>query len=567
MDGRSETTTRMNEGLAGGRVGAEADAFAARDLAEQLGAVAVAVARAEAARIEAWDGLILRHEFLPSAQNLAAWLALRAIDLRPLQPRLSALGLSSLGRCEGHVRASLDASLAALERVAGLGRPAFPDPRRFTEGQARITARRDALFGARVDGPGTRVLVTLPGVAAEAEEFVARLIDGGADAVRVNCAHDTPDAWAAMIGHVRRAGAQAGRRVPVLMDLPGPKLRLAAVVPAPGGAGKDRDKAQKSGPEKSGPEKTGKGKSKGKHKAHAAPPLTAEAGASTGGLPKLSPGDIIEIQAGAVPCAPRPAQGARLAATLSHPELFGHLSPGVEVSFDDGKLTGRVTLCEGAAARIEILTTRTGGARLKPGKGLNLPGVDLAIPAIGAQDLECLDFVVGHADMVGLSFAQTPADVLALIAAMEARADGRPLPAIVLKIETPLGLKNLPEMIVTAGGRLPVAVMIARGDLAVELGLARLSEIQEEILWLCEAAQVPVVWATQVLEGLLKDGQASRAETTDAAMSQRADCVMLNKGPHLLEGLDFLRTILMRMERHQDKKSPRLGALGLWTRG
>jgi pyruvate kinase len=133
-----------------------------------------------------------------------------------------------------------------------------------------------------------------------------------------------------------------------------------------------------------------------------------------------------------------------------------------------------------------------------------------------------------------------------------------------LKIETPLAVRNLPRLIVQAGGAMPVAVMIARGDLAVELGLNRMSEMQEEILWLCEAAHVPVVWATQVLENLVSDGTASRAETTDAAMGQRAECVMLNKGPHLVEAVAFLNRILHRMDRHQSKKSAQVGPLQSW---
>lgn len=164
--------------------------------------------------------------------------------------------------------------------------------------------------------------------------------------------------------------------------------------------------------------------------------------------------------------------------------------------------------------------------------------------------------------MVGFSFVQTVEDVRALQAAIDAH--GAPMPAIVLKIETPKAVRNLPDLIVAAAGRGPAAVMIARGDLAVEIGFERLSEIQEEILWLCEAAQVPVIWATQVLEGMIKDGQATRAETTDAAMGQRAECVMLNKGPHLAEAVVFLRSILGRMDRHTGKKTPYLGPLGVW---
>jgi len=103
--------------------------------------------------------------------------------------------------------------------------------------------------------------------------------------------------------------------------------------------------------------------------------------------------------------------------------------------------------------------------------------------------------------------------------------------------------------------------MIARGDLLVECGWERLAEIQEEVLWMCEAAHLPVIWATQVLEGLAQKGLPSRAEITDAAMSERAECVMLNKGPHILDAMRVLDGILRRMQAHQTKKSPRLRRL------
>ncbi|NJL14918.1 MAG: pyruvate kinase [Microscillaceae bacterium] len=97
-------------------------------------------------------------------------------------------------------------------------------------------------------------------------------------------------------------------------------------------------------------------------------------------------------------------------------------------------------------------------------------------------------------------------------------------------------------------------MMIARGDLAVECGWQKLAEIQEEILRVCEAAYVPNVWATQVLETVAKKGRPSRAEITDAAMAQRAECVMLNKGPFILEAIRLLNEILQRMQPQQEKK-------------
>jgi pyruvate kinase len=99
--------------------------------------------------------------------------------------------------------------------------------------------------------------------------------------------------------------------------------------------------------------------------------------------------------------------------------------------------------------------------------------------------------------------------------------------------------------------------------LAVEVGYLRLAELQEEILWICEAADIPVVWATQVLDSMLKTGIPTRAEISDATKGAKAECVMLNKGPYVLEGIDILDEILEKMQEHQYKKTARLRALSL----
>jgi len=122
-------------------------------------------------------------------------------------------------------------------------------------------------------------------------------------------------------------------------------------------------------------------------------------------------------------------------------------------------------------------------------------------------------------------------------------------------------VRHLPQIIIQAAGCQPPAVMIARGDLAVELGYERIAEMQEEILWLCEAAHLPVIWATQVLEGLTKGGVPTRAEVSEAVMADRAECVMLNKGPYVVQAVKLLDDVLLRMQAHQDKKTPRLRSL------
>jgi pyruvate kinase len=196
---------------------------------------------------------------------------------------------------------------------------------------------------------------------------------------------------------------------------------------------------------------------------------------------------------------------------------------------------------------------------------LNFPDTDLDVVPLTAKDRKDLDFVARHADMIGYSFVQSAEDVALLQEELVQRiAADQPMPAVVLKIETRRAVRHLPQIIVRAAGRQPTAVMIARGDLAVELGYERIAEMQEEILWLCEAAHVPVIWATQVLEGLTKGGVPTRAEVSDAVMADRAECVMLNKGPYVVQAVKLLDNVLLRMQAHQDKKTPRLRALRSW---
>lgn len=186
-------------------------------------------------------------------------------------------------------------------------------------------------------------------------------------------------------------------------------------------------------------------------------------------------------------------------------------------------------------------------------KGLNFPDTELDLPALTEKDLHDLDFIVEHADFIGYSFVQSAGDIEQLSKALKKRKATKL--GIVAKIETKKGLQNLPEIIVRGAGNHAFGVMIARGDLAIETGYEQLAETQEEIMWLCESAHIPVIWATQVLEGLVKQNVLTRAEMTDAAMAVRAECIMLNKGPFVLDAIDVLDHVVARMQSHQRKKN------------
>lgn len=246
----------------------------------------------------------------------------------------------------------------------------------------------------------------------------------------------------------------------------------------------------------------------------------------------------------------RQGEPASIGCTL--PEALRAVEVGHRIYIDDGKISASVVSVQEQYLELEVTAPRGVPARIRPDKGLNLPDSTIDLPALTARDRKDLVFVVKHANAVGLSFVHRPQDLFDLRDALKEL--GKSDLGIVLKIETREAVHRLAQLLL-AGLDLPrCGVMIARGDLAVEVGFERLAMVQEDILCLCEAAHVPVIWATQVLETLAKKGLPARAEITDAAMGQRAECVMLNKGEHVLEAVKTLAALLRTAERHHLKK-------------
>lgn len=482
-------------------------------LAKEVAELRTDVVRRGAERYGLWRPRIRRRAFRLSALNLAQYIGLRRHDLRGLQTDLMTYGLSSLGRCEARVRANLDAVLWALTALRGQKAAVRrPTPAQFFRGEHLLCANVAALFGHAPRARQTRIMVTLPSDAAADFTLVRALVAQGMDCARINCAHDSPEQWLAMVANVRRASLETGRPCSVCADVPGPRLRTGQVQLA---QGRERvfagDKIF----------------------------LTPNEGGD-------APPDLFRI-------------------TVPEREILAQLKAGETACIDEGRIECHVDEVRPDGVMLTVRRARAKGEKLRPEKGLNFPETSLRLAPLVPGDFAALDVLAGRVEMIGYSFVNTAGDVAALHAALAARRSAKLPPCgIVLKIETARAVKNLPELIVESAGTAPTAVMIARGDLAIEIGYRRLAEMQEEILWLCEAAHVPVIWATQVLDYFVKKGRMSRAEFTDAAMAERADCVMLNKGPFVIEAVSIVDDVLARMEGHQVKKTSRLRALHSW---
>ena len=605
------------------------------ELQRQLTDLRAKVAVGQQALLTAWQPFLAGSGYARDAENLAAYIAFRREDLRQLQEQLSELGLSSLGRCEGHVIATLDAVGQALDAISGVcptDAAILHRGRANRLGDNRLKQRTQLLLGKTPKHRCTRIMVTLPSVAAGDGRFVRDLVERGMDIARINCAHDDAIVWQAMIDNVRAAASASRRTCLIHMDLAGPKLRTGEMAASPGRLRlkpKRDERGDTHAPayflfdasgEPGGPGLRGATglagyarvsverdwltmlrpgdlvevtDARGKKRicnvlermgeAHmlacSADSVWLEQGcalkhlASGGrhrschvGALEASPevllvhiGDHVLLSRDAAPGEVGVEEGFAGRIPCAQPEVLDSLRVGERVFIDDGQIGAEVERITEVGAWLKIIRARPEGDKIRPGKGLNFPDSDLKLPALVEKDLIDLDFVAREADIVGYSFVQTAADMDRLADELEKR--GASNLGRIAKIETRLAVANLPEIVVHGACRGPFGLMIARGDLAVEIGWSRLAEIQEEILWLAEAAHVPVVWATQVFEQLIKENLPSRAEMTDAAMSERAECVMLNKGPFVLDAIAMLDDIARRMGAHQHKKSARLRAL------
>lgn len=238
------------------------------------------------------------------------------------------------------------------------------------------------------------------------------------------------------------------------------------------------------------------------------------------------------------------------------------LKEGEKVFIDDGKI-GLVIL-ENSVDFItcKVVISKSNGTLLKEEKGINFPDTYIQEPALTQTDrmhaLEVLEF----ADSLSLSFCQNAQDIRDLQDLLQ--ANGRSDIGIIAKIETQQAIVNMYEILEQLLQSEKSGVMIARGDLAIEVGFENMAYIQEALLDICDAAHLPVIWATQVLESKMKNNLPSRAEVTDAAMAGRAECVMLNKGAFAIDTINVLRQILDDMHSISKKNRQLLKKETIW---
>ncbi len=542
-----------------------------------------------------------------SALNLAHYIGLRKQDVRALQLELAATGLSSLGRCEGHVYDTVN-QLCAWLSGAGLQKVTathgdYPDAvtaERLLHNNAR------ALFGPKPGDRHVYIMVTAPDSATATAAWADGLIKAGANLLRINGAHESPAEWQQIAQQFRERAAALRTPVRIVVDLPGPKLRVEI---------RQHERGVNHVPRR----KDEQGRTLGASLVELASectgknqiPLPAE------WLPHLLVGDTLELTdpsgrklpltvveasphgasaecwhslyvigglpvawrrgaaqlgqgvIGLVPDTPRQvvfSEGDRffvgdtghseesheVSLFLPEPGVLAKVQVGERVILDDGRIVAVAEAHQDGGLLCRVTETVKASARLHNGKGIAFPDSNVVLESLGSEDEHALSFALECADAVEVSFVNSAADVDRV--GERIRLAGRPGFGMILKLETQTAMRNLPSILFEALKHHPVGLMIARGDLAVDVGFGRLAEMQEELLWFGEACHLPVIWATQVLESVARSGLPTRAEVTDAAMAMRAECVMLNKGPYIATANRLLADIIRKMEAHQYKK-------------
>ena len=551
------------------------------------------------------DAALPKHRL--SAANLAHYIGMRKQDVHRLQLELAAVGLSSLGRSEGHVRDTLLRLVAWLAGAHGDAMIPDTDERLdWAKAERILHANTRALFGPRPHDRHVYIMVTAPDAEEATGAWADELLKSGADILRINGAHESPEEWKAITAMFKAHAFTLGKPGRVVVDMPGPKLRTeirqpesavlhlrrtkdhlgrtvaptrveivseyegGAQIPVPAHwlaqlqkgdiivmidpAGRERSIVI-DGPAESRLPATCE------RSLYIMPglPLAWYRGDTfmeegrTGMLPGL-PGEL-RLKAGDAFVINESGQSddpARPALAFPDPHLLAQVRAGERVVLDDSRIVAVVEAAFPDRLLCRVQRALKSPTRLRSGKGVAFPDSELVLGQLGPQDEAVLKFALEHADGVNVSFVNSATDVA--VVAKRLREAGKPGFGMTLKLETRAAMLNLPAILFEALKYDTVGIMIARGDLAVELSFERLAEMQEELLWFGEACHIPVIWATQVLDTVAHSGLPTRAEITDAAMSMRAECVMLNKGTFLPMAARMLADIICKMETHQYKK-------------
>jgi pyruvate kinase len=465
----------------------------------------------------------IKHNYRLSAKNLCRYLILRTFDLRKYQDSLSELGLSAIRTSESYVYSNIYNIVRHLKLIQGLpsAHPTNIELIGYKQSKRLVKKNANALFKRARTKHFAEIMVTLPENASMDPSIIYNMAKNGMEIARINLGHGNLDQWMQMVNYIKTINKQTTYNIKIYVDLAGPKFRTSTIE-----IRDDYGKITHSIAIKKGDQIV----------------LTKRA---TKG--KNSKFDKNNIQ----------IENAEIGVLLH--ELLDDIKVDDLVFFDDGMIKSKVI--SKSENDVLLLITDCYKSKLSSEKGINLPDTKYNLPALTEQDKINLSFVCKNADMLGYSFVRNKEDVKFLYQQLELH--GANDIGVVFKIENLEAFENLPEIILEGMTRDRIGVMIARGDLAVEVGFERISEVQNQILWICEAAHIPVIWATQVLENLAKTGIPTRAEISDAAQGAYAECVMLNKGPYINNAIKTLENILIRMETNSVKRKNALRPLNI----
>lgn len=339
----------------------------------------------------------------------------------------------------------------------------------------------------------TKIVCTI-GPASESREVMERMILAGMDIARLNFSHGDFAAHGRVIENLRTASKAVGRRIALMADLSGPKMRIGML----------RDE-----------------------------PVD------------LKPGDSLTLTTDDI-------DGDRRRMSVSFKRLPQAVKPGDALFLNDGIIQIEVVSVSGNDVACKVVV----GGELRSRKGLNLPGIDLGISAFTERDRECLKFAAqARLDAVSQSFVESGADIRAVREAAEALNYH---PFILAKIERSNALVNMDSILDAADG-----IMIARGDLGVEVPIEQIAVIQKDLMRQANRRAKPVITATQMLESMTESRRPTRAEATDVANAilDGTDCVMLSAesamGKYPVDAIEMLAKIASFVEPHRSQESAR----------
>lgn len=459
-----------------------------------------------------------------SVMNMLRYITLRSHDLRKVHDNLSEQGITSLRSSESYVYRNITDALKLVFLLQG--KEWIPkesiESMGYKKSKKHIALNSNELFNKKERIHSTEIMVTIPVDAMSDEDLIRDLLRSGMEIARIDLSKGLLSEWLEIIEKIKQTSREIKSPCKILADLPKKELKI-----------EDFRIIKKSMELKN--------------------------------FINIKSGDHIilstqTLQANACKYGNNRELITPAILPVTNVNLNEVTNVGDRIILSKGHVKGIILSKSDHEIKVLIKQTHKPKSKIYANSPITVPDSNMAYKAFDF-DPNLVESIIDKVDIIGIAGLQSHKDVSSFLDNSDILNLNKL--GLIIHIDSNKAWLDLPMILIEALRHQKVGVMIDREQIGMDVGADRAVEVKDQILWLCESAHIPVIWSTNVLDNLIQSGISKPAEITDAAKAARTECVMLQDGPHVVEAVKLISTILLKMEQHSFKKKNLMRTLSI----